>query len=1038
MPSDVPSLRNAAALLVGVGHYSHESIARLRYSAVDARSLAKLMVSPEVCAIPANRVKLLVDGKANRESMVRHFSRWLPQQAHGADLVFVYFAGHGVADAESDAEGYLLPIDADPNDVATTGIAMSEVVGWLDQIDARAIVVCLDCCHAGGILAQEGLSLRTLRDLRISPTAMQNLGGKGRFLIASCDRDQKSLEADELGHGLFTYHLLRGLAGAADKDGDGLVGVAELFAYVSTAVSREAKQKYHIEQTPWTRATYSEEVIVSTVRKRGSKKRKDSSTVNEAPTQPLPADEAERVAQLRQIRKGRQINQLALVFGSLAHRSEQIRMVAREALSAFDWDEVIDQCQKWCDDSEAMGAILDGINALESHERLVKLLDRLAGQLTGPLRDRANWLLERKKLARDMAAVAKIFRDKHSPYELIRVLGPGTYTGAYLARMETTGLEVVVRVLRSEFIAHPQIRSQFVELGRKAVRLVHQNLALTREVRVFTDPDVYYTVRDYISGVTLREVLESGRRFEPLQICKILRQIGEALVPLHREGIVHAGIKPSNLFLTRDNTLIVGDPSLALPTTGLDLPRLVYDYRYTPPELFGNGSLSVAADFYSLGCVAYELVHGQPPFVRESPWQLIACHERDAIPHLQQGTPAEQKFHTFLERLLAKKPSERFGDLTAFLFALADVEQAQRQISVLAEPSEPKAETSGHLTLGEGIISPAYAAYVDSVRLMREQSLMEFEGRDSIVPLSHMGGPSVETVYPDREVINTNLEPKIPGYDVIRLLGQGGMGKVYLARQQVLDRMVAIKTIRTRSNEQSLARFLQEGRVIARLQHPNILSIHDMGHVEGQPYLVLEYCDGSSLAARMNEAPLSIEEAVSLVATLADAVAYAHSQQIIHRDLKPGNVLFTGEGVPKITDFGLARLAAQEAGITAVGMIMGTPAYMSPEQARGNPRELGPASDIWSLGAMLYELLTGVVPFRAPSMMEIVVRVMNAEPESLRRFRPEISRELERIVQQCLAKNPSERYSSAQDLAHALRNSAQGRSSGSRWWWPFQ
>ena len=161
-----------------------------------------------------------------------------------------------------------MPHDADPDDVPRYGIAMSDLARWIGEAGADAAVVCLDCCHAGGVLPADGVSLRGDRDLALRPSVLQPLGGRGRFLLASCDRGQKSIESDELRHGLFTYHLLRGLAGAADRDGDGYVSVAELFGHVAAAVSEDARRRYQREQTPWTSATYNGDVLLSAVRRR--------------------------------------------------------------------------------------------------------------------------------------------------------------------------------------------------------------------------------------------------------------------------------------------------------------------------------------------------------------------------------------------------------------------------------------------------------------------------------------------------------------------------------------------------------------------------------------------------------------------------------------------------------------------------------------------------------------------------------------------------------------------------------------------------
>ncbi len=704
-----PTPRNAVALLFGIGEYhQRERIAPLRYPGRDARALARLLADGDCCGFPRDRVALLTDDHAGRRNMVRRLSRWLPQQAHGAELVLIYFAGHGVVQPVGGRdEGFLLPHDADPDDVIATGIAMSDVARWIEGIDAGAIVVCLDCCHAGSILPREGMTLRAAdRDMHIQPSVIQRLGGRGRFLIASCDKGQKSIEAEEFRHGLFTYHLLEGLRGSGDRDGDGLVGVAELFNYVAAAVSRDARERFGREQTPWTSAIYNEDAILSTVHP-GRRPDTEPRSTADPEAQQTTAEDEEIIVRLRGLRHRPDPSALPLIFRSLAHRAEPVRQRARQALHALGWDQASRAAEALARiaDSENVGAMLDGLAALEAHLRVVGLLDRLAGILRGGLRDRALWLLDRKRLALERDRLAEVFREKNSSYEILKVLGPGLYTGAYLARSELTGLEVVVRVLRPEYAGQPLVRSHFLELGRKAVRLVHQNLALTRDVQAFADRDLYFTLRDFIQGATLREVLESGRRFEPAQVLRILRQVVEALSPLHREGLVHGGVKPSNIFLARDDRVVLGEPSLPIPASGFDLPRLAYDFRYVPPELFrSGGELVPASDLYSLGCVAHELFHGQPPFVSDSHFELITRHDRDPIP-MRRGNLAESAVSAWLGRLLAKFPHERFADLAAVLLGLDGVEDAfrprtevslHRAAPAAAEPSPTLAPRGGH------------------------------------------------------------------------------------------------------------------------------------------------------------------------------------------------------------------------------------------------------------------------------------------------------------------------------------------------------
>src|SRR5262249_5733374 len=213
---------------------------------------------------PRDQVVLLTDRDAPRDAIVQRLSRWLPERARGADLVVIYFAGHGLVQTIGRRqEGFLLPYDADPDEVVTRGVAMSDVASWIDSLDARAVVVCLDCCHAGKVLGQRGPAVAA-RNMELRPALLEGMSGRGRYLIASCDEGQKSYECAELGHGLFTFHLLEGISGAADRDGDGRVGLAELFNYVATAVSRDARQRFGSDQKPWTSATWAEETYIST------------------------------------------------------------------------------------------------------------------------------------------------------------------------------------------------------------------------------------------------------------------------------------------------------------------------------------------------------------------------------------------------------------------------------------------------------------------------------------------------------------------------------------------------------------------------------------------------------------------------------------------------------------------------------------------------------------------------------------------------------------------------------------------------------
>jgi tetratricopeptide (TPR) repeat protein len=248
------------------------------------------------------------------------------------------------------------------------------------------------------------------------------------------------------------------------------------------------------------------------------------------------------------------------------------------------------------------------------------------------------------------------------------------------------------------------------------------------------------------------------------------------------------------------------------------------------------------------------------------------------------------------------------------------------------------------------------------------------------------------------------------------------MGVVYRARQVRLNRLVALKMVRAgeHAGPEELARFQAEAEAVAALQHPHVVQIFEVGRHAGLPFFALEYLDGGSLQHQLQGAPLPPREAARLVQTLAGAMHAAHQRGIIHRDLKPANVLLTADGTPKVTDFGLARRVEGGAGLTQSGAVVGTPSYMAPEQAAGKGKAVGPAADVYALGAVLYECLTGRPPFKAATPLETVLQVLHDEPVPPRRLQPRVPADLETVCLTCLAKEPARRYPSAAALADDL------------------
>ncbi len=307
------------------------------------------------------------------------------------------------------------------------------------------------------------------------------------------------------------------------------------------------------------------------------------------------------------------------------------------------------------------------------------------------------------------------------------------------------------------------------------------------------------------------------------------------------------------------------------------------------------------------------------------------------------------------------------------------------------------------------------------------------------------------------------------GYELLEMLGRGGMGVVFKARHQKLKRIVALKMLLAdrQVEPEGLARFRAEAEILARLHHPNIVQIYEVGEQSGLPFLALEYVEGPSLAAQLEGTPQSPPDAAELIETLARAVHHAHDHGVVHRDLKPANVLLQGRAaypprsrqntpdqsqqsneadlpaasqwligslahyVPKITDFGLAK-RLDEAGQTVSGQLLGTPGYMAPEQARGPRHAISPATDVYALGAILYQLLTGRPPFQGVTGVDTVMQVLHQDPVSPRRLQPKLPPDLNTICLKCLQKDPRKRYQSAALLADDLRRFLDGKSINAR------
>ncbi len=318
----------------------------------------------------------------------------------------------------------------------------------------------------------------------------------------------------------------------------------------------------------------------------------------------------------------------------------------------------------------------------------------------------------------------------------------------------------------------------------------------------------------------------------------------------------------------------------------------------------------------------------------------------------------------------------------------------------------------------------------DREALLRQHAQLAplLECVEALHGLSSAAGLGEPTLASSEEDDTADMPRDFASYELLGEIGRGGMGVVFKARQRGLERLVAIKMILSShlASAEHIRRFLDEARAAAQLRHPNIVHIHEVGQCRGQHYFTMDYIEGKSLAHRVVQGPLEAHGAAAIMEKVARAVDHLHQHGIVHRDLKPLNILLDADEEPYVTDFGLAKFFAADSSSTATGVIAGTPSYMAPEQASGHNADIGPAADVYSLGAILYELLTGRPPHREDNAMDTLLQVLGSEPMPPRKRNPRIPKELEWVCLKCLAASPEARYSSAAALADDLNRFLQG------------
>jgi serine/threonine protein kinase/Tol biopolymer transport system component len=668
-----------------------------------------------------------------------------------------------------------------------------------------------------------------------------------------------------------------------------------------------------------------------------------------------------------------------------------------------------------------------------------------------------------------------------SHYRILERLGGGGMGVVYKGWDQRLERYAAIKFLSPHRSSSEDFKRRFAREARTASRLEHPNICTVFETDE-TDDGQLFIAMAFCEGESLKRKVQRGPLPLP-EALSIAAQVAAGLAAAHDKGVVHRDVKPGNVMVAADGWVKIVDFGIARLADETRLTRtgdVMGTTAYIAPEQFLSDETDHRGDLWSLGVVLYEMVTGRLPWSGGDERELInAIVKRAPRPIATLRLEVPQELERIVARALAKRPSERYqraeelrGDLLAVAALVARPTAAEPYEATVVEappppsgPGEPVASgpappssspspsdrggsrsdlhgspsdagpsgdaaargTAGDSLPPGGAASPSGGAgYPSGAGILSGPSGTGgpsgpgTEG-GSGSPTGPASASSAGAVSSERRPGGGMIGRVVSHYRILAGLGGGGMGVVYQAQDLSLERVVALKFLppELTRDPDAKARFLQEARAASTLDHPNICTIHEVGETdEGQLYLAMACYDGETLKQRLLRGRLHIDDALETAQQVARGLVKAHKHGIVHRDIKPANLMITADEIVKILDFGIAKLVGA-AGLTRIGSSLGTPGYMSPEQARGD--EVDPRTDVWSLGAVLYEMVTGRRPFRGDNDQAVIYALFNQQPEPVELLRPEAPPELVQIIGKMLEKDPDHRYPTAAAALADLR-----------------